>query len=57
MKEPCAICEHDLSKDKYIVAMHGRLFCGKCALKWFTAKELTQYSEIITPQDIGLIKE
>lgn len=56
MEEPCAICKHDLSKDEYIVAMYGRLFCSKCAFMWFTAKELTQYSEIITPQDIGLTK-
>jgi len=57
MKEPCAICNHDLSQDEYIIAMYGRLFCSKCAFKWFTAKELTQYSEVITPQDIGLTKD
>ena len=57
MKEPCTICEHDLCKDEYIVVVYGRLFCSKCALKWFTAEELAQYSEEITPQDIGLTKE
>lgn len=56
MKEPCAICNHDLSQD-YIIAMYGRLFCRKCAFKWFTAKELAQYAEVITPQDIGLTKD
>jgi len=57
LKEPCAICEHDLSKDEYIVTMYGRLFCCKCALKRFTAKELMQYSEVLTPQDIGLTED
>lgn len=54
MREPCAICNHDVSRDKYIVAIFGRLYCSRCASMWFTSEELAQYSEIVTPQDIGL---
>ena len=51
----CPYCQTDLGSKKSITAIHGTLLCNDCADKQYSEQELMDFSEWVSPADIGIL--
>ena len=50
----CPYCQTDLGSKKSITAIHGTLLCNDCADQQYSEQELMDFSEWVSPADIGI---